>query len=131
MAYQATFGSSWQREELLDALRAADVVCAPVNSLVEVTEEPHNWENGYLVEVEHPEGGRWAGRRVRVQGKPIAFRGTPAEPVPGVLGHFVTATPGLECMMPVDARSFDICQKKSRPELRKSGPWGSAITNMP
>jgi formyl-CoA transferase/CoA:oxalate CoA-transferase len=63
------------RDVWLDALAEAGVVCAPVNSLTEVAEEEHNWENGYLTEVQHPEWGK-----VRVLGSAVQFHGTPAPP---------------------------------------------------
>ena len=73
------------RQFWLDALMAVSVVCAPINTLVEVTKEQHNWDNGYLQTVEHPEWGR-----VRVQGTPTLFHGTPAPPpsiAPGLGEH--------------------------------------------
>ena len=79
-------GSSWLREDVLTALMAAGVVCAPVNSLVEVMEEPHNWENGYLAEVVHPAGEEpWAVRQCMCTRSP-AFSTQPTATHGRILG---------------------------------------------
>jgi crotonobetainyl-CoA:carnitine CoA-transferase CaiB-like acyl-CoA transferase len=65
--------ASESRDELIHNLREAGVFCGPVLSYAELIEEDHVWENGYLVEVEHPRLGRKA-----TIGNPIVFHHTPA-----------------------------------------------------
>jgi crotonobetainyl-CoA:carnitine CoA-transferase CaiB-like acyl-CoA transferase len=48
---------------------------ATVRTYAEVVADPHTWDNGYLVERDHPDGGR-----VRAVGCPIRFSATPATP---------------------------------------------------
>lgn len=61
------------RDDLVREMREAGVFCGPVLSYKELIVEPHVWENGYLVEVEHPRLGRKA-----TFGNPVVFHRTPA-----------------------------------------------------
>jgi crotonobetainyl-CoA:carnitine CoA-transferase CaiB-like acyl-CoA transferase len=60
------------RERWLEALRAADVVAAPVNTLLEASRDPDVLANGYVQEVDYPGHGP-----MRVHGTPWRFSETP------------------------------------------------------
>jgi crotonobetainyl-CoA:carnitine CoA-transferase CaiB-like acyl-CoA transferase len=57
-------------------LDAADVRCAPVRDRAQVVADPDVWANGYLTEVDGPEGP------TAVVAVPVAFSATPARPHP-------------------------------------------------
>jgi CoA:oxalate CoA-transferase len=62
------------REDWLRDLRAAgDVICAPVNSVDDLPDDPQVRANDYVVDVEHPRLGRMA-----VLGPPVRLSETPA-----------------------------------------------------
>ncbi|MEA3216457.1 MAG: hypothetical protein QOJ19_2613 [Acidimicrobiia bacterium] len=62
-------------EEWCARLRATRQRFAPVNDYAQLVADPQPWENGYLVQAEHPELGS-----IPVIGSPIHFSETPAEP---------------------------------------------------
>jgi crotonobetainyl-CoA:carnitine CoA-transferase CaiB-like acyl-CoA transferase len=62
------------REEWVARLRAADIVAAPINTLLEAASDPDVLANGYVTEVDYPEYGR----RLKVHGSPWHFSETPA-----------------------------------------------------
>lgn len=64
--------------EWSERLSAANTRFAPVRNYAEATQDVHAWENGYIIEVDHPEWGT-----IPMIGCPIALSATPAEP-----GHF-------------------------------------------
>ena len=55
-------------------LRAADIVSAPINTLLEAADDPDVLANGYITEVEYPEHGK----KLKVHGTPWQFSETPA-----------------------------------------------------
>ena len=55
-------------------LRAADIVSAPINTLLEASNDPDVLANGYITEVEYPEHGK----KLKVHGTPWQFSETPA-----------------------------------------------------
>lgn len=61
------------RERWIEILRKADIVSAPVNTLLEASNDPNVTENGYVTEVEYPE----IGRSLKVHGSPWRFSETP------------------------------------------------------
>ena len=62
------------RERWVDILRAADIVAAPINTLLEASNDPDVLANGYVAEVDYPEYGKTA----KVHGSPWKFSATPA-----------------------------------------------------
>jgi crotonobetainyl-CoA:carnitine CoA-transferase CaiB-like acyl-CoA transferase len=64
-AFQEVF-STKPRDEWLNILVEADVVCAPVYNHAEVASDPQVIENEYIVEIDHPSEGP-----IRVLGNPI------------------------------------------------------------
>jgi len=64
-AFDAVFATK-NRDEWLDLLVKADIVCAPVLSYPEIANYPQVLENEYLVEIEHPTEGT-----IKVLGNPI------------------------------------------------------------
>jgi crotonobetainyl-CoA:carnitine CoA-transferase CaiB-like acyl-CoA transferase len=61
------------RDKWVAALRAADIVSAPINTLLEASNDPDVLANGYVTEVEYPKYGR----KLKVHGSPWQFSETP------------------------------------------------------
>jgi len=64
------------REDWVARLRGADIVSAPINTLLEASNDPDVIANGYVTEVEYPKYGR----KLKVHGTPWQFSETPARP---------------------------------------------------
>ena len=56
-------------------LRAADIVSAPINTLLEASNDPDVLANGYVTEIDYPKHGK----RLKVHGSPWQFSETPAK----------------------------------------------------
>ena len=52
------FTSQYSRDEVLKMLEAANIPCAPVNTIQDLWEEPHFRERGEIVELDHPVLGK-------------------------------------------------------------------------
>ncbi|MBV9827585.1 MAG: CoA transferase [Alphaproteobacteria bacterium] len=63
------------RDDWVARLRAADIVSAPINTLLEASNDPDVLANGYVTEVEYPQYGR----TLKVHGSPWHFSETPAQ----------------------------------------------------
>ena len=63
------------RDDWVEKLRAADIVSAPINTLLEASNDPDVVANGYVAEVDYPEYGK----RLKVHGTPWRFSETPAK----------------------------------------------------
>jgi crotonobetainyl-CoA:carnitine CoA-transferase CaiB-like acyl-CoA transferase len=61
------------RDKWVDILRKSDIVSAPINTLLEASNDPDVLANGYVTEVEYPEYGK----RLKVHGSPWQFSATP------------------------------------------------------
>ncbi|MBV8736819.1 MAG: CoA transferase [Alphaproteobacteria bacterium] len=62
------------RDDWVARLRQADIVAAPINTLLEASNDPDVLANGYVAEVDYPEYGK----RLKVHGSPWHFSQTPA-----------------------------------------------------
>jgi crotonobetainyl-CoA:carnitine CoA-transferase CaiB-like acyl-CoA transferase len=62
------------REDWVAKLRAADIVAAPINTLLEAADDPDVLANGYVAEIDYPKYGK----RLKVHGSPWHFSETPA-----------------------------------------------------
>jgi crotonobetainyl-CoA:carnitine CoA-transferase CaiB-like acyl-CoA transferase len=62
------------RDDWVARLRAADVVAAPINTLLEAASDPDVVANGYVAEVPYPEYNK----TLKVHGTPWQFSETPA-----------------------------------------------------
>jgi crotonobetainyl-CoA:carnitine CoA-transferase CaiB-like acyl-CoA transferase len=62
------------RDEWVAKLRAADIVAAPINTLLEASNDPDVIANGYVAEIDYPKYGK----RLKVHGSPWQFSETPA-----------------------------------------------------
>ena len=60
------------RQHWLDGMLAEGVPCGPVLEYAEVLDEPQFWDNGYIVEVEHPQFDDYLS-----VGVPVRFSETP------------------------------------------------------
>lgn len=67
--------ASDSRDRWVDILRNSDIVSAPVNTLLEASNDPDVLANGYISEVEYPE----IGEKLKVHGSPWQFSETPAQ----------------------------------------------------
>jgi crotonobetainyl-CoA:carnitine CoA-transferase CaiB-like acyl-CoA transferase len=63
------------RDDWVARLRGADIVSAPINTLLEASNDPDVVANGYVAEVDYPEYGK----RLKVHGSPWHFSETPAQ----------------------------------------------------
>jgi len=63
-----------RRDDWVEKLRGADIVAAPINTLLEVSNDPDVLANGYLTEIDYPKYGK----RLKVHGSPWHFSETPA-----------------------------------------------------
>jgi crotonobetainyl-CoA:carnitine CoA-transferase CaiB-like acyl-CoA transferase len=64
------------RDDWVARLRAADIVSAPINTMLEASNDPDVLANGYVTEVDYPKHGK----RLKVHGTPWQFSETPARP---------------------------------------------------
>jgi crotonobetainyl-CoA:carnitine CoA-transferase CaiB-like acyl-CoA transferase len=62
------------RDKWVSILRRADIVSAPINTLLEASNDPDVLANNYITEVEYPEHGK----KLKVHGTPWQFSETPA-----------------------------------------------------
>ena len=62
------------RDDWVARLRAADIVAAPINTLLEASSDPDVLANGYVAEIDYPKYGK----RLKVHGSPWNFSETPA-----------------------------------------------------
>jgi crotonobetainyl-CoA:carnitine CoA-transferase CaiB-like acyl-CoA transferase len=62
------------RDDWVARLRGADIVSAPINTLLEASNDPDVLANGYVMEVDYPTHGK----RLKVHGSPWHFSETPA-----------------------------------------------------
>ena len=62
------------RDDWVEKLRAADIVAAPINTLLEASNDPDVLANGYVTEIDYPKYGK----RLKVHGSPWRFSETPA-----------------------------------------------------
>src|SRR4029077_15347059 len=63
------------RDHWVAKLRAADIVSAPINTMLEAADDPDVLPNGYVTEVDYPKHSK----RLRVHGTPWQFSETPAK----------------------------------------------------
>jgi crotonobetainyl-CoA:carnitine CoA-transferase CaiB-like acyl-CoA transferase len=63
------------RDIWVEKLRGADIVAAPINTLLEASNDPDVVANGYVAEVEYPKHGK----TLKVHGSPWRFSETPAK----------------------------------------------------
>jgi crotonobetainyl-CoA:carnitine CoA-transferase CaiB-like acyl-CoA transferase len=63
------------RDKWVAILREADIVSAPINTLLEAASDPDVLANGYITEVEYPKHGK----KLKVHGSPWQFSETPAQ----------------------------------------------------
>ena len=69
-----TLFATGPRDKWVELLRAADIVSAPINTLLEASNDPDVLANGYVTEVDYPKYGK----RLKVHGSPWHFSETPA-----------------------------------------------------
>ena len=63
------------RDDWVARLRGADIVSAPINTLLEASNDPDVLANGYVTEVDYPKHGK----TLKVHGTPWQFSETPAQ----------------------------------------------------
>ena len=61
------------RDKWVEILRKADIVSAPINTLLEASNDPDVIANGYVTEVDYPKYGK----KIKVHGSPWIFSETP------------------------------------------------------
>ncbi|MDP2333921.1 MAG: CoA transferase [Reyranella sp.] len=75
LALLDTLFATGVREDWVASLRGADIVSAPINTLLEASNDPDVLANGYVTHVDHPKHGK-----LKVHGTPWQFSETPARP---------------------------------------------------
>ena len=63
------------RDVWVAKLRGADIVSAPINTMLEASNDPDVLANGYVTEIDYPKHGK----RLKVHGTPWQFSETPAK----------------------------------------------------
>jgi len=63
------------RDDWVERLRRADIVSAPINTLLEGSNDPDVVANGYVTEIDYPKYGK----RLKVHGSPWHFSETPVQ----------------------------------------------------
>lgn len=63
------------RDKWVEILRRADIISAPINTLLEASNDPDVLANNYVTEVEYPKYGK----RLKVHGSPWQFSETPVK----------------------------------------------------
>tara|TARA_Y100000758_G_scaffold85185_1_gene57849 strand:+ start:3517 stop:4728 length:1212 start_codon:yes stop_codon:yes gene_type:complete len=64
------------RDNWINILRSADIVAAPVNTMLEASQDPNIVESGYVKTVTHPE----LGEDIKIHGTPWKMSETPSNP---------------------------------------------------
>ena len=72
----STMFSKDTREHWISILREADMVAAPVNTMLEASNDPNVVANGYVKEIFHPK----IGENIKIHGSPWKFSETPSTP---------------------------------------------------
>ena len=75
LALLDTLFATGTRDDWVARLRGADIVSAPINTLLEASNDPDVVANGYVTHVDHPKHGK-----LKVHGTPWQFSETPAKP---------------------------------------------------
>ena len=75
LALLDTLFATGTRADWVAKLRGADIVSAPINTLLEASNDPDVIANGYVTHVDHPKHGK-----LKVHGSPWHFSETPAKP---------------------------------------------------
>jgi crotonobetainyl-CoA:carnitine CoA-transferase CaiB-like acyl-CoA transferase len=75
LALLDTLFATGTRADWVAKLRGADIVSAPINTLLEASNDPDVVANGYVTHVDHPKHGK-----LKVHGSPWQFSETPAKP---------------------------------------------------
>ena len=75
LALLDTLFAAGTRADWVAKLRGADIVSAPINTLLEASNDPDVIANGYVTHVDHPKHGK-----LKVHGSPWHFSETPAKP---------------------------------------------------
>lgn len=68
-----TLFATGSRDDWVARLRGADIVSAPINTLLEAADDPDVVANGYVAEIDYPEHDK----RLKVHGSPWQFSETP------------------------------------------------------
>src|SRR5271165_3046287 len=63
------------RDDWVARLRGADIVAAPINTLLEASNDPDVLANGYVTKIDYPKHGK----RLKVHGSPWHFSETPPQ----------------------------------------------------
>ena len=81
------------RDTWVEILRRANIVSAPINTLLEASQDPDVLANGYVTEVDYPQHGK----TLKVHGSPWQFSETPAHIgiAPELGEHTVSILTGL------------------------------------
>ena len=114
------------RDDWVARLRAADIVSAPINTLLEASNDPDVVANGYVAEMDYPAYGK----RLKVHGSPWQFSEN-AGADRGRARHWASTT--MRCwrsLATVPRRSAD-CGREGSSDLFRSGRLGRHVARAP
>jgi crotonobetainyl-CoA:carnitine CoA-transferase CaiB-like acyl-CoA transferase len=95
------------RERWVDVLRDCDIVSAPINTLLEASNDPDVLANGYITEIEYPKYEK----TVKVHGSPWRFSETPAKV--GVAPELGEHTDAILCGLGYSGSQIETLREKS------------------
>ncbi len=75
LAMLSEFFATGTRDDFVAKLRGGDIVSAPINTLLEASNDPDVLANGYITEIDYPKHKK----RLKVHGSPWQFSETPAK----------------------------------------------------
>jgi crotonobetainyl-CoA:carnitine CoA-transferase CaiB-like acyl-CoA transferase len=75
LAMLSEFFATGTRDDFVAKLRGGDIVSAPINTLLEASNDPDVLANGYITEIDYPKHKK----RLKVHGTPWQFSETPAK----------------------------------------------------
>ena len=93
------------RADWVAKLRAADIVAAPINTMLEASNDPDVLANGHVTHVEHPKHGK-----LKVHGTPWQFSETPAKP--GIAPELGQHNESVLCGLGYDAAAIADLKKR-------------------
>ena len=111
------------RDDWVARLRGADIVSAPINTMLEASNDPDVLANGYVTEIDYPKHGK----RLKVHGTPWQFSETPAKP--GIAPELGEHNDAVLAELGYSAADWRICGRGRSSEPVHPPPDTSELSN--